>query len=83
MQVAKRVEGRLFKEAKELAKKQAQQLEPGQQPPPAPRPRTVSTTQVALNYVRYPRVKSAEIEQRRDGDAVSPASGRSGDRGVE
>ncbi|CAM9179658.1 unnamed protein product [Hapterophycus canaliculatus] len=50
--VAKRVEGRLSVEAKEEQKRAFEALEDGEKQAPPPKPKKISTTQVALNYVR-------------------------------
>lgn len=51
-QVAKRVEGRLFVEAKEEQKRAFEALKEGEEQAPPPKLKKISTTQVALNYVR-------------------------------
>eukprot|EP00752_Nemacystus_decipiens_P006085 g5492.t1 len=50
--VAKRVEGRLSVEAKEEQKRAFEALGDDEEQAPPPKPRKISTTQVALNYVR-------------------------------
>lgn len=52
VQVAKRVEGRLSVEAKAEQKRAFEELEDDEEEAPPPKPKKVSTTQVALNYVR-------------------------------
>ncbi|CAM9861447.1 unnamed protein product, partial [Laminaria digitata] len=52
VEVAKRVEGRLSVEAKEEQKMAFEELEDGEEQAPPPKPKKISTTQVALNYVR-------------------------------
>lgn len=52
VQVAKRVEGRLSVEAKEEQKRAFEALEEGEEQAPPPKLKKISTTQVALNYVR-------------------------------
>ncbi|CAM9928832.1 unnamed protein product [Pylaiella littoralis] len=49
--VAKRVEARLMVEAKEEQKRAFEALEDDQEQAPPPKPKKISTTQVALNYV--------------------------------
>lgn len=51
-QVAKRVEGRLSVEAKEEQKRAFEALEDDEEQAPPPKVQKISTTQVALNYVR-------------------------------
>ena len=50
--MAKRVEGRLSVEAKEEQRRAFEALQDGEEQAPPPKPRKISTTQVALNYVR-------------------------------
>ena len=55
--MAKRVEGRLWLEAKEEQKRVFQEMQEADNnddspPPPPPKQRRITTTQVALNYVR-------------------------------
>ncbi|CAN0017938.1 unnamed protein product [Ascophyllum nodosum] len=57
VEVAKRVEGRLWLEAKEEQKRVFQEMQEADNnddspPPPPPKQRRITTTQVALNYVR-------------------------------
>lgn len=51
-QVAKRVEGRLSVEAKEERKRAFEALGDDEQEVPPPPAKKISTTQVALNYVK-------------------------------
>ncbi|CAM9397081.1 unnamed protein product [Ectocarpus sp. 8 AP-2014] len=50
--VAKRVEGRLAEEAKEEQRRAFEALEDGEEQAPPPQLKKISTTQVAINYVR-------------------------------
>ena len=46
------MEGRLSVEAKEEQRRAFEALQDGEEQAPPPKPRKISTTQVALNYVR-------------------------------
>lgn len=51
--VAKRVEGRLAEEAKAEQRRAFEALEDGEEQAPPPKLKKISTTQVAINYVRW------------------------------